>query len=188
MQIKSGSEIESYLGDASFIREGHADRVVLPESVDDVSQIMAAANRDRVPVTVSGAGTGTVGGRVPFGGVVLATDRLNRIKAIGHGHGVAEAGVMLSDFQRAVESEGLLYPPDPTERGAFLGGTVATNASGARTFKYGPTRNYIAGLKVVLASGEVLDLRRGEVRADEQGRVRVGSVEVQLPNLRMPAT
>src|SRR5688500_6647340 len=162
---------------------------MIPETVEEVSDVLAEANRDRTPVTVSGAGTGTVGGRVPFGGVVLATDRLNRIKTIGHGHGVAEAGVMLSDFQRAVESEGLLYPPDPTERGAFLGGTVATNASGARTFKYGPTRNYIAGLKVVLASGEVLDLRRGEVLADSQGRLQVGrSIELELPQLQMPAT
>jgi len=141
-------------------------------------------------VTVSGAGTGTVGGRVPFGGVVLATDRLNRIKRIDRKErcAVAEAGVILSDFQKAVESEGLLYPPDPTERGCFLGGTVATNASGARTFKYGPTRNYIEGLKVVLASGEIVDLHRGAVHADKQGRMRVGSIDVDVPDLRRPAT
>ncbi|HEX5888200.1 MAG TPA: FAD-binding oxidoreductase, partial [Pyrinomonadaceae bacterium] len=148
--------------DASFIRDGHADRVVLPETIEEVAEVLASANRDRVPVTVSGAGTGTVGGRVPFGGIVLATDRLNRIKSIENYRGVAEAGVILADFQRAVDQQGLLYPPDPTERGCFLGGTVATNASGARTFKYGPTRNYIERLKVVLASGEVLDLRRGD--------------------------
>ena len=163
MQTKSNpDEIQSFLSDASFIRDGHADRVVLPESVDEVAEVLAAANRDRTPVTVSGAGTGTVGGRVPFGGIVLATDRLNRIKSIEKDRGVAEAGVILADFQRAVDQKGLLYPPDPTERGAFLGGTVATNASGARTFKYGPTRSYIERLKVVLASGEVLDLRRGQ--------------------------
>jgi len=165
--------------------------VMIPETVEEVSDVLAEANRDRTPVTVSGAGTGTVGGRVPFGGIVLATDRLNRIKVIDRTNNtaVAEAGVILSDFQRAVESEGLLYPPDPTERGCFLGGTVATNASGARTFKYGPTRNYIAGLKVVLASSEVLDLKRGEVLADSQGRLQVGrSIELQLPQLQMPAT
>src|ERR1044072_3826926 len=162
MQTKSSpDEIQSFLSDASFIREGHADRVVLPESIEEVSAILTSANRDRVPVTVSGAGTGTVGGRVAFGGIVLATDKLNRIKRITHEHAVVEAGVILSDLQRAVDQEGLLYPPDPTERGCFIGGTVATNASGARTFKYGPTRNYIRRLKVVLASGEVLDLRRG---------------------------
>jgi len=182
--------LESYLTDASFIRDGYADRVVIPASVDEVVKTIAEANRDRVPVTVSGAGTGTVGGRVPFGGIVLATDRLNQIKRIDREDrcAVAEAGVILSDFQKAVESEGLLYPPDPTERGCFLGGTVATNASGARTFKYGPTRNYINGLKVVLASGEVLELKRGAVRADEQGRLRVGSVVVQLPQISRPHT
>jgi D-lactate dehydrogenase (cytochrome) len=194
MQTKtSPDEIESFLSDASFIREGHASRVVLPESVEEVSETLASANRERVPVTVSGAGTGTVGGRVAFGGIVLATDKLNHIKQVVHeergGFAVVEAGVILSDLQRAVDQEGLLYPPDPTERGCFVGGNVATNASGARTFKYGPTRNYIRRLKVVLASGEVLDLRRGEVRADGQGRIRLGkSIEVKLPDYRMPAT
>src|ERR1043165_9582196 len=176
-------EIQSFLSDASFIRGGHADRVVLPESVEEVSDVLASANRDRTPVTVSGAGTGTVGGRVPFGGIVLATDRLNPIKCIdadehGGGRAVAEAGVILADFQRAVDQQGLLYPPDPTERGAFLGGTVATNASGARTFKYGPTRNYIERLKVVLASGEVLDLGRGEKEF----------LHIPLPTYPRPAT
>jgi D-lactate dehydrogenase (cytochrome) len=187
--VKS-NDLQDYLTDASFIRDGYAERVVIPESIEEVAAVLAAANRDRVPVTVSGAGTGTVGGRVPFGGVVLATDRLNRIKSIDRTTrtAVAEAGVILSDFQKAVESEGLLYPPDPTERGCFLGGNVATNASGARTFKYGPTRNYIEGLKVVLASGEVLDLRRGVVRADAEGRMCVGSVELQLPRIDRPRT
>ena len=185
MQVKSNpDEIQSFLSDASFIRDGHAERVILPESVAEVAEVLAAANRDRTPVTVSGAGTGTVGGRVPFGGIVLATERLNRIKSIeisgagAGGRGVAEAGVILADFQRAVDQKGLLYPPDPTERGAFLGGTVATNASGARTFKYGPTRNYVDRLQVVLASGEVLDLRRGE------GNV----LKIPLPTYRSPAT
>src|SRR6185503_3183766 len=85
VKIRSNQdEIQSFLTDASFIREGHADRLVFPESVEEVAEIVAGANRDRVPVTVSGAGTGTVGGRVAFGGIVLATDRLNRIKSIVH--------------------------------------------------------------------------------------------------------
>lgn len=192
MHVKSNhDEIQSFVSDASFIRDGYADRVVLPQSVEDVSEILAAANRERIPVTVSGAGTGTVGGRVAFGGIVLATDRLNRIKTIVRedegGYAVAEAGVILADLQRAVDQKGLLYPPDPTERGAFIGGTVATNASGARTFKYGPTRRYVRRLKVVLASGEVVDLRRGEVRATD-GKIRIGSIEAQLPNYALPAT
>ena len=184
MNVKSNpDEIQSFLSDASFIRDGHAESVVLAESVDEVAEVLAAANRDRTPVTVSGAGTGTVGGRVAFGGIVLATDRLNHIKSIdvdaaGGGCGVAEAGVILADFQRAVDQKGLLYPPDPTERGAYLGGTVATNASGARTFKYGPTRNYIERLKVVLASGEILELRRGEKNI----------LKIPVPSYHAPAT
>ena len=193
MQTKiNPDEIESFLTDASFIRDGFAERVMLPESVEEVSEILASANRDRIPVTVSGAGTGTVGGRVAFGGIVLATDKLNYLKSIVHeehgGFAAVEAGVILSDLQRAVDQEGLLYPPDPTERGCFIGGTVATNASGARTFKYGPTRNYVRALKVVLASGEVLDLRRGDVRADSDRRIRLGSIDVQLPSYRLPET
>ncbi|HEU4836393.1 MAG TPA: FAD-binding oxidoreductase [Pyrinomonadaceae bacterium] len=194
MQTKSQpDEIELFLTDASFIRDGHADRVVLTETIADVSETLARANHDRVAVTVSGAGTGTVGGRVAFGGIVLATDKLNHIKTIVHddhgGYAVVEAGVILSDLQRAVDQQGLLYPPDPTERGCFVGGNVATNASGARTFKYGPTRNYISRLKIVLASGEVIDLRRGELRADANRKLRLGkSIELTLPDFRMPAT
>src|SRR6185295_4291869 len=194
MQTKTSSEdVQLYLTDASFIREGHAERVVFPESIEDVSEVLVNANRDRIQVTVSGAGTGTVGGRVAFGGIVLATDKLNRIKSIVHqeggGFAVVEPAVILSDLQRAVDQEGLLYPPDPTERGCYVGGTVATNASGARTFKYGPTRNYVSRLRVVLASGEVLDLRRGTVHADARGTLRLGqTVELKLPHYRRPNT
>jgi len=194
MQVKiNPDDVQLYLSDASFIREGHAERVVFPESIEEISEVLASANRDRIPVTVSGAGTGTVGGRVAFGGIVLATEKLNRIKSIVHqqvgGFAVVEPAVILSDLQRAVDQEGLLYPPDPTERGCYIGGTVATNASGARTFKYGPTRNYISRLKVVLASGEVLDLRRGAVHADAHGILPLGnSIKLKLPDYRRAAT
>ena len=197
MQIKSNpDEIQSFLSDASYMRDGYADRVVLPGSVDEVTEILAIANRDRTPVTVSGAGTGTVGGRVAYGGLVLATDRLNRIKGIvpgaTSGSATVEAGVILSDLQQAVEHEGLLYPPDPTERGCFIGGNVATNASGARTFKYGPTRSYVDKLKIVMADGDLLDLGRGELFA-ESGRIQVPLssgklIEARLPSYEMPHT
>src|SRR5205823_916039 len=190
-------EIQDFLTDASYVHGGRAERVVFPETATDVAAILAEASATRTPVTVSGAGTGTVAGRVPFGGIVLATDKLNRIMSItcssdSGGRAVAEAGVILQDLQRAVDAEGLLYPPDPTERGCFLGGNVATNASGARTFKYGATRNYVERLKIVLATGEMIDLRRGAMRADENGRMRIRLlfgrlIEVPLPTYRMPA-
>ena len=189
-------EIQSFLEDSSHVRGGFAERVVFPETAEEVAEVLLKATRDRTPVTVSGAGTGTVAGRVPFGGIVLATDKLNRIRTIIHedppgGRAVAEAGVVLRDLQRAVESEGLMYPPDPTERSCFLGGNVATNASGARTFKYGPTRNYVERLKIALANGEVIDLRRGELHAEANSRIAIPlpsgrSIEAQLPSYSMP--
>src|SRR5438046_5437121 len=188
-------EIQDYLSDASYVPGGNASRVVFPETAEDVTGILAEATRNEIPVTVSGAGTGTVAGRVPFGGTVIATDKLNHIKQIVHdergGRAIAEAGVILRDLQRAVEAERLLYAPDPTERGCYLGGTVATNASGSRTFKYGPTRKYVERLKIALATGDVIDLRRGELHADAQGRIKIPlasgrAIEAQLPTYRMP--
>ena len=188
-------EIHDFLGDASYLPGGFTSEVVFPESAEEVAQVLAKATRDKTPVTVSGAGTGTVGGRVPFGGIVIATDRLNHIKRVARdengGRAVAEGGVRLIDLQRAVEADGLLYPPDPTERTCFLGGTIATNASGSRTFKYGPTRNYVERLKIALATGDVIDLRRGELRAQSDGRVTIplssgGTIDAKLPTYQMP--
>jgi D-lactate dehydrogenase (cytochrome) len=193
----SPDEIQAFFVDASNMQGGHATRVVFPESAEEIAGVLGSATRERLPVTVAGAGTGIVGGRVPFGGIVLATTRLNRIREIAReresGWGVAEAGVVLADFQRAVNERGLIYPPDPTEWSCYLGGTVATNASGARTFKYGPTRNFIRRLKIALATGEVIDLRRGDVRADEDGMLRLPlssgrSIEARLPSYKMPET
>jgi len=148
-------EIQDYLADASYVKGGHASRVVFPESAEEISEVLAQATRDRTAVTISGAGTGTVGGRVPFGGVVLATNKLNRIN-IDNEKCEAQAGVRLSEIQSAANAQTLFYPPDPTERSCFLGGNIATNASGARTFKYGPTRNYVKALTIALATGVLL--------------------------------
>jgi D-lactate dehydrogenase (cytochrome) len=194
----SSNKVQSYLSDASNLPVGRAERVVFPETVEGVADVLAASSRDGVPVTVSGAGTGVVGGRVPFGGTVLATDRLNRIIEIvkgetSGGRATVEAGVTLADLRRAVESQGMLYPPDPTEWSCYVGGTVATNASGARTFKYGPTRNYVRRLKVALAGGDIVDLRRGDALADADGNLSLPlpggrAVELKLPTYTMPRT
>jgi D-lactate dehydrogenase (cytochrome) len=190
-------EIQNFLSDASNMAGGSVERVLFPETAEEVAEILARATHEGTPVTVSGAGTGIVGGRVAFGGIVLATDRLNHIGEIAKdgvgGRGRAEAGVVLGDYQRAVSAKGLFYPPDPTEWSCFLGGTVATNASGARTFKYGPTRNYIQGLQVALPAGQLIELKRGEVRASAEGRVHVplpdgSSIDALLPTYRMPQT
>jgi len=194
---QNADEVQSYFSDASNMRGGHAERVIFPENAQEIADALGEATRERVPVTVAGAGTGIVGGRVPFGGVVLATSRLNRIREIvsesDGGWATAEAGVVLADFQRAVNEKGLIYPPDPTEWSCYLGGTVATNASGARTFKYGPTRNFVRRLKVAFPTGDVIDLRRGSVKVDENGVLCLPlpngrSIEAKLPSYRMPQT
>jgi D-lactate dehydrogenase (cytochrome) len=187
-------EFSSFLSDASYLQGGYASSVTFPETREEVAAILAQATREQTAVTVSGAGTGTVGGRVPFGGRVIAMDKLNRINRVsreaGGGHAVVEAGVRLIDLQSAVEAEALIYPPDPTERTCFIGGNIATNASGARTFKYGPTRDYVSALQVVLATGDVINLRRGELLAHDRnikiplndGRV----IAARLPSYEMP--
>src|SRR5882757_8946846 len=90
-------EIQDYLSDASYLKGGKASRVVFPETVDDVAKILADATQTQTPITISGAGTGTVAGRVPLGGIVIATDKLNHIKSVSRenqgGAAIAEAGV-----------------------------------------------------------------------------------------------
>jgi D-lactate dehydrogenase (cytochrome) len=190
------SEIQSYLEDTSAIREGYTSGVYFAESYDEVCQILRDCNQTRTRVTLSGNGTGTTGGRIPFGGVVLAMPKLNQILSInkhsdGTGTATVQASALLYDVQQAVEAEGLLYPPDPTERFCFIGGTIANNSSGARTFKYGATRKYIERLKLALPNGDLLDIRRGEIFADKSGLLTFETqngthYEVPVPTYQMP--
>jgi len=112
-------------------------------------------------LTIYGAGTGLTGGAVAQGGWVLSTERLKRLEVQG-ASARAGAGVTLRELQAAARSAGMFYPPDPTEQSASVGGTIATNASGSRSFRYGSTRRWVRALTVVLASGEVRRWRRGE--------------------------
>jgi D-lactate dehydrogenase (cytochrome) len=166
-------EIQAYLTDASNMPGGYAEKLFVPETSDEIAAILREANGDKIPVTISGARTGTVGGAIPFGGYVISLERLNKIKSINRESmtAVVEPGVILAELQKAVDAEGLFYPPDPTEWSCQIGGTVATNASGARSFKYGSTRDYVTGLKVVLADGDLLDLRRGVSVSLERGPI-----------------
>lgn len=136
------------------------EAVVLARSTEDVSQVLRWATKRGVPITPRGAGYGYVGGCVPVrGGVVLSVARMKRIKEINFADAVAvvEPGVITGDLQAEVRSKGLFYPPDPASlKDCSIGGNIATNAGGPRCLKYGVTRQYVLGLEVVLASGEVL--------------------------------
>ncbi|HYP49947.1 MAG TPA: FAD-binding oxidoreductase, partial [Pyrinomonadaceae bacterium] len=192
-------EIQSFLTDASNMAGGAANSVVFPESKEEISEILRGASASKTPVTVSGAGPGIVGGRVPFGGIVIALDKLNQIKEIakwmtGGGYGVVQPAVSLDEYQKATAARGLFYPPDPTEWSCQMGGTVATNASGARSFKYGATLEFVERLEIVLPTGETVHLRRGEIFADKNNKLRIpvsacGEVLiVKLPTYQMPDT
>lgn len=161
------SEIENYLVDSANYH-GYCDAVYFPENESDIIQIFKSANQNKQKVTVAGNGTGLTGARVPEGGIVIATDKLNKIIDINKDkkYAIVQPGVVLKDFQDLVKSHNLFYPPDPTEQDCFIGATVATNASGAKTFKYGSTRNYVVSLRLVLPDGDTISLKRGNVFAD----------------------
>ena len=164
MIIKSEqNEIQDYLKDASNTK-GYCDAVVYPENTKDIINFLQEANKKKIKVTICGNRTGLTGASVPLGGIVLSTERMNKILEINitEKFAVVEPGVLLSDFLKELKPKNLYYPPDPTELNCFIGGTVATNASGSKTFKYGPTRDFILGIELVLPTGETLKLKRGE--------------------------
>ncbi len=153
-------EIDSpYLTDASGYR-GSAERIFLPASEAEVAQILREATALRRPVTIAGAGTGLTGGRVPHTGWLVCLERLTRIE-VHEGYATCGAGVLLRDVQAAA-SPRQFYAPDPTETSASVGGSIATNASGSRSFLYGATRRHVRALQVVLMNGETPVLTRGE--------------------------
>jgi glycolate oxidase len=134
--------------------------VVRATSTRHVSEVLSLAQREQIPVTPRGAGYGLSGGAVPVrGGIVLTTEKMNRILEIDHQNLMitAQPGVITGDIHRAVEAVGLFYPPDPASLDSCtIGGNVASGAGGPRAVKYGTTRDYVCGLEVVLPSGEVL--------------------------------
>src|SRR5438046_3646993 len=134
--------------------------VVFAGSTSDVGKLLKFASREKIPVTARGGGFGYVGGCVPVrGGIALSLARMNQIKEINFADAIAivEPGVFTADLKAAVRAQKLFYPPDPASmKDCTIGGNVATNAGGPRCLKYGVTRNYVIGLEVVLANGEVL--------------------------------
>jgi len=189
---KDPDTIRSYLEDSSNIRGGHADELAIPEDANELSSLLKDANSKKIPVTISGGGTGTTGSRIPFGGMVVSMEKFNKIIDLSKEkmRVVAQAAVLVEEIKCAAEGEGLFYTSHPTEKTASAGGTVATNASGSRSFKYGPTRRYVNRLKMVLPNGEILELKRGEkiiTRKDPRLKLDSGIViNIPLPDYKIP--
>ena len=189
---KDRTAIESYLEDSSNLKGGYAESVVFPEDINELSAFLAEADKKGTPVTASGGGTATTGSRIPFGGAAVSLEKMNNIITVSKESSVvsAEAGVTVEDLKIACDKQGLFYACHPTEKWAFLGGTVATNASGARSFKYGPTRRYVKSLRMVLADGEIFQINRGEqklTKKDSAITLQSGRrIRVPLPTYKMP--
>ncbi len=147
----------------------------MPADEQGVAAAIREAAAARAAVTIAGAGTGVTGGKVPQGGWVVSLEKLTDLR-VGPGYAEVGAGVLLRDLQAAAGQSGQLYPPDPTETGSSLGGNIATNASGSRSFRYGSTRRWVERLRVVLAGGEIREFRRGEAIDFDPGTVPLPAV------------
>ncbi|HET6244297.1 MAG: FAD-binding protein [Bacteroidetes bacterium] len=134
--------------------------VLKPSTAIEISEIVKICNKNKIPVTPRGAGTGLSGGALPvFGGVLLSLEKFNKIIEIDERNlqAIVEPGVITQVFQEAVAEKGLFYPPDPSSRGScFLGGNIAENAGGPKAVKYGVTRDYVLSLELVLPTGEII--------------------------------
>jgi glycolate oxidase subunit GlcD len=162
-----------YLHDATEARGllGFADCVVLPETVEQVAEVMRCCYERSIPIVPRGGGTGFAGGCVPQGGVVLSLERLTKVRAFDpfswkmH----VEAGVPTGRVHRLARENGLIFPPDPgAAEQSQIGGNIATNAGGPHAFKYGVTGAWVTGLEVVLPPGNIVEFG-GPFRKDVAG-------------------
>ncbi len=152
----------AYSQDATNLRniKNIPDAVVFVENIEQVQNVVRIANKYSVPIICRGAGTNVVGAcSTEHGGVVLNFSKINKILEINNENMTArvEAGVVLGDLQKEVEKLGLFYPPDPSNLAvSTIGGSIAQSSGGAKSFKYGTTKDYVIDLKVVMANGKIL--------------------------------
>jgi len=208
-------EYVEFLRDESRL-QGQAEAISFPGNEQDVQRILAGLSASGTPVTVQGARTGISGGAVPFEGHILNLSRMDRVLGLRRDGDRfllrVQPGVLLEKINeelhkkefvsgywdrnskealKAFQQAGVyFFPPDPTETTASIGGMAANNASGARSFFYGPTRQHIEELRVVLADGSTAALHRGQQKASGrhfQLRIEGGNIlEGELPSYSLP--
>jgi D-lactate dehydrogenase (cytochrome) len=131
---------------------------------------------------------------VPEGGIVISMSKMSKVLEINikEKYAVVQPAVLLRDLQEMLVVKNLFYPPDPTEQDSFIGANIATNASGAKSFKYGVTRNYVLELRIVLPNGELIELKRGKIFAiNNQISLQTANGEqiiLDIPKYSMPKT
>ena len=162
-RVLSGEAISSdYDHDEMPIYGHYMPKAVLQAlTAQEISRVLAYCNEKNIAVTPRGAGTGLCGGCVAkYGGIVISTEKMKKIIEVDTKNMTAtvEAGVLLMEFSKSLEGTGLFYPPDPGEKTATMGGNAMTNAGGMRAVRYGVTRDYVLGMEVVMADGEIMEL------------------------------
>jgi len=211
-----------FLTDESGYGPASAGRLVFVHDEAQIAGVLADAASRGEPVTVSAGRTGIAAGAVPGGGTLLSLAEMSRVLGIrrlddGRFALRVEPGLSIADLKERLENRDLgidasglpddervaleaftadaachFYPPDPTEDTAHLGATVMTNASGARSFRFGATRQHVVGLRIVLTSGEVVAVERGDVVADGRvlslRRTDGSTTAITVPGYAMPAT
>jgi len=213
---KIQDEYPAYLSDESKLTSPGCDTLYFPKSEEELAAVLRFLHKQAIPVTIAGARTGLVGGSVPPQGALISLENLNQIQAVYYlpeaeeWRVTAQAGVSLHSLNEFLQSrdtpvlgsnsldikesfalfkadhDAYFYPPDPTETTASLGGTVATNASGARAYRYGPTRAWVRGLRVFLASGDYLDIPRGKYFASPSGKFTIFTTDGQAHSFSVP--
>jgi FAD/FMN-containing dehydrogenase len=146
--------------------------VARPESTDEVVELMQRATAERTPVTCAGAQTSTTGASITDSGILLSLRSLGGVSDVDVKAKTMRVGpgALVGDIKRAAAAAGLLFAPDPTsEEESTIGGAIACNASGARTFKYGATRQHVQALKVVMANGDLREFRRSNLEKNTVG-------------------
>lgn len=160
--LETLEERYAYAQDATNIKEikNLPDVVVFVENIEQVQNVVKLANKYKTPIICRGAGTNVVGAcSTEHGGIILNFSKMNKILEINRENMTArvQSGVVLGDLQKAVESFGLFYPPDPSNLAvSTIGGSIAQSSGGAKSFKYGTTKDYVIDMKVVMANGEIL--------------------------------
>jgi FAD/FMN-containing dehydrogenase len=154
---------------------GHATELFTPRDEEELAAILVRATNERVPVTIAGALTGMAGGAAPLGGWAVSMRNFQKLD-VQESKARVGCGTLLRDVQAAAAQSGQFYAPDPTENTSSIGGNIAANASGSRSFKYGATRRHVRAVRVVWMDGRISEHRRGE------------AIDFSVPAIPLPRT
>jgi len=210
-------DFPSYLVDESKISGGYAEYLFFPNTEEEIASLICKMREEELMITISAARTGIVGSAVPFGGAVLSLERMDSVIGLGYDDEAerwflrVQPAISLNEINHIVKLRKLelhqsipeeknwiekfetekthYYPVDPTEMTASIGGTIGANASGARSFKYGSTREWIRRIRVVIGTGDVLVIPRGKYKAKDGKfviKTSEGDLTIKIPTYKMP--